>query len=106
MHKNRILADIISMEVLNLEIVNLDGLVELLRLNGFNSRLRAVEQKDNISRFEIFCPDPTLSKLVVRTGSVVVKYVERVLRRRLPHNRHRGRRRGRSRTLRPAGRRK
>ena len=83
MHQPPDVTDEVGMEILNLKIVDLDGLVELLRLNGFNSRLRAVEQKDNISRFEIFCPDPTLSKLVVRTGSVVVKYVERVLRRRL-----------------------
>ena len=83
MHEPTVMTDKVGMVILNLEVVDLDGLVELFIHDGFNACSCAVEQKYHVPGFQVLRADPAVSERVVGSSSVVVQYVERVPRRRL-----------------------
>ena len=68
MHKNRILADIISMEVLNLEIINLNRSLKYFMLYLFNNDILTVAEYKYISCFEINSTCPSTLWRIERMG--------------------------------------
>ena len=64
MHQHTCVADIIGMEVLNLEVVDCNGCFEQLMLDHLNHYILAVALNENVACAQVDCIDPTLLRLI------------------------------------------
>ena len=64
MHQHTCVADIIGMEVLNLEVVDCNGCFEQLMLDHLNHYILAVALNENVPCAQVDCIDPTLLRLI------------------------------------------
>ena len=66
MHQHTCVADIIGVEVLNLEVVDCNGCFEQLMLDHLNHYILAVALNENVARAQVDCVNPALLWLVER----------------------------------------
>ncbi len=64
MHQHTCVADIIGMEVLNLEVVDCNGCFEQFVLDHLNHYILAVAPDEDVPCAQVDCIDPTLLRLI------------------------------------------